>query len=280
MPDGRAPWPNGLRTRASASRTAPLLALGVRLKDAARYDAGVLRRSAAWVWRSREFTNYTYDLTDLNMEHLCWWVAAVTDLEVALVRPFVQELLDDEQLASHVRAADAQTAAGGARFGRRCAWYAILRISQPDLVVEAGTHHGLGSLAIAAALIRNGRGRLVTIDTNPACGRLVRAFDEVVSIRIGASLDIIPTLAGARPVDVFIHDSLHSYDYEAAELAAVEPLLSSDAVILSDNAHNTRALSDWAQDTGRNFLFFAEEPTNHWYPGGGVGAAWTPRSSS
>ena len=39
---------------------------------------------------------------------------------------------------------------------------------------------------------------------------------------------------------MFLHDSLHTYDYESKELAAVEPNLTADAIILSDNAHDSR----------------------------------------
>ena len=83
MPHSAARRRSELRARVAASRVAPLVAMGIRLKDVARYDAGLIGRSASWVWNSREFTNYSYDLTDLNMEHLSWWVAAVTGTEVA-----------------------------------------------------------------------------------------------------------------------------------------------------------------------------------------------------
>jgi hypothetical protein len=74
------------------------------------------------------------------------------------------------------------------------------------------------------------------------------------------------------PVDLFLHDSLHARAHELAELAALT--LSDDAVALSDNAHATDALPEWADRTGRRFAFFAERPADHWYPGAGIGAAW------
>ena len=42
---------------------------------------------------------------------------------------------------------------------------------------------------------------------------------------------------------MFIHDSLHTYDFETAEFAAVGPSLRADAFVLSDNAHASAALS-------------------------------------
>jgi hypothetical protein len=38
-------------------------------------------------------------------------------------------------------------------------------------------------------------------------------------------------------------------------------------------------LSDWAERTGRHYLFFKEQPSGHWWPGDGIGAAWADRRS-
>jgi hypothetical protein len=73
---------------------------------------------------------------------------------------------------------------------------------------------------------------------------------------------------------MFIHDSLHTYEYENAELAAVQPNLRPGAIVMSDNAHDSAALSDWAERTGRRYLFFRENPRNHWWPGDGIGVSW------
>lgn len=82
-------------------------------------------------------------------------------------------------------------------------------------------------------------------------------------------------LTETKGVDMFLHDSLHTYDYESRELAAVEPNLRDGAIILSDNAHESSALSDWAERSGRHYLFFKELPSDHWWPGDGIGVAWT-----
>ncbi|MGH8939556.1 MAG: class I SAM-dependent methyltransferase, partial [Actinomycetes bacterium] len=56
-----------------------------------------------------------------------------------------------------------------------------------------------------------------------------------------------------RPVDFFLHDSLHTREHEAAEYEAVAGRLTEQAVVLSDNAHVTDALPAWAEATGRRF---------------------------
>src|SRR5664280_3076696 len=88
-----------LRRRVAATRLAPFAALPERLGGVARYDGAVLAASARWLFNSREHTNLTYDLTDLNMEHLAWWVAGVVHCEVAEARAYFTEVLNDEAVS-------------------------------------------------------------------------------------------------------------------------------------------------------------------------------------
>jgi predicted O-methyltransferase YrrM len=235
-------------------------------------------RSARWLVGSREHTNFTYDLTDRNLDHLAWWVAGVTGCPVDAARGFIAEARDDEDLRTHVREHTRRSSRRGladttVRLGRRLGWYALVRAIGPERVIETGTDKGLGSVVLAAALLRNGHGRLTTIDVNPESGYLIAGrYADVVDRVIGDSVDVLG--ASPEPVDVFLHDSLHTFEYETAELDAVGKRLTPKAVVLSDNAHETDALSRWAERNGRTFAFFKEEPERHWYPGDGIGAAW------
>jgi predicted O-methyltransferase YrrM len=266
-----------LRQRLANSSVARGAAFPLRTMIVARYDANLIGRSVDWLVHGRETTNFTYDLDALNRDQLCWFVSAVSGAEVGQVRTWMQELEDDTQLAQHLT----KRLASGPRRGisptephwaRRLGWYALVRATQPDHVIETGTHLGLGSCAIAAALLRNGHGRLTTVDVDPEAGYLIGApWANVIDRRTGSSIEV---LASVKDVDMFLHDSLHTYDYETQELAAVGPNLCEDAVVLSDNAHDSAALSDWAERTGRHYLFFHEQPRNHWWPGDGIGASW------
>jgi predicted O-methyltransferase YrrM len=247
----------------------------------ARYDAHIVRQSLAWLIKGRETTNFTYDLHPLNRDQLSWFVSTVSGAEIAQVRTWMQELEDDHDLARSVTQRLASNprrriSAREPHWARRLGWYALVRAVQPDHVVETGTHLGLGSCAIAAALLRNGHGHLTTIDVDREAGYLIdEPWASVIDRRTGDSVEI---LAALSEVDVFLHDSLHTYDHETRELFAVEPNLSDDAIVLSDNAHESSALADWSEGTGRRYLFFAEQPLDHWWRGDGIGAAWMDRS--
>ena len=160
-----------------------------------------------------------------------------------------------------------------AQIGRRAGWYALVRALRPNHVVETGTDKGLGSVVIASALMKNGQGQLTTVDIHPEAGFLVVGpYSEVVNVVIGDSIEVL----GGLPPDVglFIHDSDHSAEHEAKELEAVQPRLMMGAHVLSDNAHATDVLANWARNSSRRFLYFQEVPDGHWYRGAGIGAAW------
>ncbi|MER5890862.1 class I SAM-dependent methyltransferase [Streptomyces sp. NPDC001941] len=274
-----ADLPRQLGRRVARTPLARLATLPLRTQQAASHSARQLTLSARWLLTSREHTNFTYDLKPLNTEHLAWFVAQATRRPVQEIRGYCEEVQRDEELRRHLTEAARRSPRRHLtdpelRPGRRIGWYALVRALRPEHVVETGTDKGLGAVLLGAAVLRNGSGRVTTIDTNPDAGTLIGGrYADVVTRRTG---DSVRELGGVGPVDFFLHDSLHTADHERAELAAVAPHLTERAVALSDNAHMTRVLPAWAEETGRQFLFFDERPERHWYPGEGIGLAWRP----
>lgn len=271
------------RRRIARGRLASVAAFPTRLAVVARHNGRLASESARWLVRSREHTNFTYDLTRRNRDHLAWWVANLTGAPVAEIRGYIEELDVDEELRGHIERATRASerwrlADSEVRYGRRAGWYAVVRALRPRLVIETGTDKGLGSCVLAAALLRNGDGRVITMDVNPESGYLVTGrYAEVVDRQVGDSIQLLRAVED--PVGLFLHDSWHTYEHETNELDAVEDRLS-DGLALSDNAHGSDALLDWAERNGRCFTFFREEPAEHWYPGEGIGAAHVDDSRS
>ncbi|MFG3701492.1 O-methyltransferase [Micromonospora sp. NPDC047620] len=273
------------KLRRAIARTpfAPVAAFPKRLARVARHDAKVLRTSARWLVTSREHHNYTYDLTKLSRHHLAWFVSVVCDVPVKQVRAYFAEIESDDVLRRHIESATAGAARRGladrhVRYARRIGWYAIVRATRPQHVVETGVDKGLGSCVLAAALLRNAAeghpGRVTSLDINPEAGYLARTapWSEVVDLVIGDSIASIAALD--RPVDLFLHDSDHSRAHEKREFEAVEGKLAPGAILLTDNVTATNVLAEHAERTGRKFLAYRETPANHWYPGDGIGVAW------
>jgi hypothetical protein len=151
---------------------------------------------------------------------------------------------------------------------------------KPKVVVETGADKGLGSCVLAASLIRNAAegfpGVLYSTDINPRAGYLLQPpYDRLGKLLVG---DSITSLRGLRErIQFFVHDSNHSPAYEGGEYSAIGDKLAQDAILVSDNAHGTTELWEFARKTGRDFLFFEEQPAGHWYPGAGIGAAFPRR---
>ena len=233
-----------------------------------------------WVQRSRETSNFTYDLNELNLGHLAGWVSAISGCSLHQARKWMDELRQDSKLRQHlnqrtVMSDDAITADLDMGYGRRIGWYALVRALKPRMVVETGVDKGLGSCVLAAALLRNRaeghQGHYFGTDINPHAGWLFQGpYREAGEILYGDSIKSLEQLQ--TPIDLFINDSDHSAEYEKREYECVTSKLSNSSVVLGDNAHVTNY--EFAAKTNRRFLFFSEKPADHWYPGAGIGAAW------
>ena len=247
-----------------------------------------LRELIEWTQRSRETTNFTYDLTTINLAQLAGWVSTVSNCTLNEANQWIQELRQDDVLRQHLNELTAKsdsaiTADLNMGYGRRLGWYALVRALKPRTVVETGVDKGLGSCVLAAALLRNHAeghpGRYFGTDINPQAGWLFQGpYRNTGEILYGDSIESLQRLES--PIDLFINDSDHSAEYEEREYACITSKLSSAAVVLGDNAHVTDKLYQFASATGRRFLFFSEKPADHWYPGAGIGAAWGHEQSS
>ena len=275
--------------RAAARRLVPRPARAwlrsIRTKVAVVNRYGGLRRapvqSLVYLAANRETTNFTYDIA--NRESLAVFIDSALGLAAGSARRFIDELDDDRAIRQAIRRAlgDRSDRNRDMPFGRRLGWYAVIRAQHPKVVVETGVHDGLGSIAILRALDRNAAqgfdGRLISFDVNPRAGWLIpSSLRKRHDLVIGDSLAFMPSSVGDRTIDVFIHDSNHSFQHESSELELASAAAVAKTVFMSDNAHATTALRDFATEHGLQFSFWQEHPTRHFYPGAGIGLARNP----
>jgi hypothetical protein len=209
-----------------------------------------------------ELQNFTYEIA--NRDELSSWLD-----ELFGAGHYVAELDRDADLHAAVRRQVRWRPASKNTipFGRRAGWYAIVRALRPARVVETGTHDGLGSTAILAALEKNGSGELISIDPQPGTGWLVPDHLRPRWRPIRAtSYDALPSVG---QIDLFIHDSLHTPECERWELETATEL--GAGVLLSDNAHAADTARRFASDRGAGFSVWRERVQGHFYPGGGIG---------
>ncbi len=259
-----------------------------RFRIAMNYYTAPLKTLAAWTVRSREGGNFTYDLTPDNKGYLASFVSAVAGCSYSEAEKYIAEADNDMELRDHVRRQTLRSewrsdADLDGHFGRRLGWYAFVRAHKPRVVIETGVDKGLGACLLCSALMRNASegspGRYIGTDIDPNAGYLLtKPYSDFGEILYGDSLESLDRLVReGEKIDLFINDSDHSADYEAREYRKIESGLSERAIILGDNSHHTAELWNHAKATGRSFLFFREQPLNHWYPGSGIGIAFRPR---
>src|SRR5215472_12838381 len=98
--------------------------------------------------------------------------------------------------------------------------YAICRIMKPTTVVETGTCYGVSSAFILKALQLNGAGELRSVDLPPLGNSADRFVGWLIPAELrsrwtlhrGTSRRVLPPmLRTLGKVDLFLHDSLHTY---------------------------------------------------------------------
>jgi predicted O-methyltransferase YrrM len=232
--------------------------------------------------KSRETTNFTYDLETRNQRYLASLIADVTSQPFEVIMSYIRELETDAALRIHIEEAVQKSefafiADKEARYGRRVGWYALARCLKPKVIFETGVDKGLGACVLTAALRRNAleehRGRYFGTDINEAAGYLLSGeYANFGQVLYGDSIESLKKFDGE--IDLFINDSDHSAEYEAEEYRTIANKLSMNAVILGDNAHVTEKLLEFSLETNRHFVFFQEKPKSHWYPGAGIGVSF------
>lgn len=253
-----------------------------RLVQASMYYNSKYAQILSWGINSKEDTNYTYNISNKNIHYLAHTIAVVTSTNYQLILEYINEAKEDALLRNSIIEATKSSpfrkyADLEVRLGKRLGWYAFVRVLKPKVVVETGIDKGLGSVVMCAALLKNKgegyEGKYYGTDINPKAGYLLTGkYQEAGKILYGDSINSLSQFS--EKIDLFINDSDHSADYEYQEYLTIRNLLSDKSIILGDNSHITDKLLAFSNETNRKFLFFKEEPVDHWYPGGGIGISF------
>jgi predicted O-methyltransferase YrrM len=230
----------------------------------------------------QETSNFTYEIA--NRAELVAALALALQAPKESIEAFVREVDEDVDLAQRLESKLKGRYGRRCRvhFGRRLGWYAAVRWLKPLTVIETGTADGLGTAILARALARNTSdgfpGELVSFDLDPTAGWLLD--DELARLSrivIGDVRQTLPRELEGRTVELFVHDSLHTYEHERFELEMIHTHAAEGGVTaISDNAHATTALADFAAEVGAAFALFREQPVDHFYPGAALGIAALP----
>lgn len=163
--------------------------------------------------------------------------------------------------------------------------YLVVRSLRPQRVVETGVEYGWSSRAILSALDANGEGRLSSIDLPTvgagrtySDGTFVRAHVDAVAdtgravpayLRDRWDLRVVATPEESTAalvdvtkegIDMFLHDSEHSYENMTKEFQIAWAALRPSGVLYSDDADWNAALQDFGRAVGRTPRMFRLYP--------------------
>jgi len=138
--------------------------------------------------------------------------------------------------------------------------YAVVRALEPDVVVDTGVANGVSASYVLLALHKNGRGSLHSIDIGDASylpagkstGWLIPHWlRERWSLHVGDSREALPPLLRRfSQIDVFIHDSLHTYEHMMFEFEQAYPRLRPGGVLIADDALWNPSFSEFSRSVG------------------------------
>jgi predicted O-methyltransferase YrrM len=138
-------------------------------------------------------------------------------------------------------------------FARLC--YALARALHPKLVVETGVCYGVTSAYLLQALAANSSGHLHSIDLPPLgkngddfVGWLVaKELRSRWTLHRGTSRLLLgPLLADLGQIDLYIHDSLHTYKNMSHEFRLSWSNLRPGGVLISDDIEGNTAFAELA----------------------------------
>lgn len=166
---------------------------------------------------------------------------------------------------------------------RRVVWfdylpmlYVAIRLLKPKVMVETGVFDGVSSSVLLQAMHDNNEGVLESIDL-PATDTIVGATDGMpetrlpagqqpgwlvparlrsrYSLNLGDSRELLPrVLQKHQTIDIFFHDSLHTYEHMKFEFQAAWPHLRAGGLFASDDVMGHRAMMELVKAHRKSYV--------------------------
>ena len=227
--------------------------------------------------RPREFSDRMVGYADLALDLLSGasptyetvsWDRALQDVEGCFGRDAVAAVLGEpalreieagtRRLLEDIRGDDPSSLrwAIDSLLARCC--YLTCRLLEPAVVVETGVAYGVSSAFVLRAMQENGRGVLHSVDLPPLRREYERFWGVAVDgalrgrwrLHRGSSARVLPPLLEElEVVDLFVHDSLHTYRNMQREFETVWPRLRAGGVLIADDVDRNVAFGELRQKT-------------------------------
>ena len=154
--------------------------------------------------------------------------------------------------------------------GRKSLLYVAVRLLRPSRVVETGVWFGFSTAQVLQALAENGAGELCSVDAPNIAYDAGSYWDAKLlpsemqpgfvippallnrwKLVSGYSRDVLPSLLQSiGPIDLFFHDSEHTYENMLFEYRVAWEHLGQGGALISDDVHLNQAFTDFCREVG------------------------------
>lgn len=224
------------------------------------------------------------EIDKVTQEKVQSFVKSLTKEADTDITSYIAEILSDKKLDDSI-AQKTNFASGEKPFSyriaidmaSRLALYVTCRAMKPGIVVETGVGSGTSSSYILRALDKNGHGKLFSIDVpwytvthnwkaawtdnDPKPQPIEMQSGWIIpdylrdrwELTMGMSNEKLPPLLKkVGPIDIFFHDSEHSYENMSWEFRTIWPDLKKNGILLVHNVDKNKAFSEFEQKVGGN----------------------------
>jgi len=148
----------------------------------------------------------------------------------------------------------------GSEFTNILMLYYLIRLEKPQLIIETGVWTGKTSWTILQALADNGSGHLISVDLGVKyiCtsqlpikeigGFVPQRLRSYWTLEIGDAVKLVPALLKEHgPIDMFYHDSDHSYEHMKFEFTTAYQHVKNNGIISSDDISLSNAWKEFSR---------------------------------
>lgn len=140
--------------------------------------------------------------------------------------------------------------------------YSLVRMRKPQHILETGVANGHSTFFILHALQKNGSGTLTSFDISQKAGVLLEK-DEIrdwnfISLKNNYKRYFHTSISRLPPLDLFIHDSDHSYNWQKFEYDSAYLKMSDKSLFMSDDIDTSYAFIDFCKKIDRKPIVLVE----------------------